>query len=184
MLSEDHSELQVQMNSLNHSTNRNTTSSSIQEESKTPSPVSPSHSKSHPTTGSEMKSIRSVTSTNYCQINQREISSSMLTMTRRCYVSLPDLTHVSQKMLTVDLSFHSSYQTILSKSLNPVKRTLALWKANSWNAESIRMLIRTTSSSHLLISLSEEMSRSMDITTTFYLVMITPKATQSNSLID
>lgn len=124
------SELLELISSHKSSTNRNTTSSSISAILSTLSQENPSQFKSHPTMDLEMKLIHSDMSSNSCQINQREISSSMLIMTKKYWDLLLDSIQESQKTLIEDLLFHSSYQMIPFLSLNLLKRTLVLLKAN------------------------------------------------------
>lgn len=131
MLSVVSSESPVLISSPRSSTSQSTTSSSTSAILSTLSQESQSHSKSHPTTVSEMKSIHLDTYTSCCQTNQREISSSMLTTIRKCSDSQLDSTPEFQRISIEDSSFPSSYQTTPFQSSSLPKRTPALLKVNS-----------------------------------------------------
>lgn len=138
-LLEEGSEFKVSTNLHKTSINRSIISSLILDKLNILNQESQSPFKSHLIMDLEMKSIPLVMYSNFCLINQREISSNMLIMIKRFSVSLLDSTLESLKMLIEGSLFPSICLTTLFQSSSQLKRTLALLKANSWKEENTRM---------------------------------------------
>ena len=120
-----------------------------------------------------MKLTPLVTCMILCQRNQKLISSSTSIMIRRFSDIQPDSTQKYLRIQTEDSSFHSTLLMILFQSSNLHRRIQVFSKAHSWREESTRMQTNNLNSLLQLICQQVEISRLMDITSMFQIVMNT-----------